>query len=716
MIILDQFEELIRHQPKLYDDVRRWVEHVVDRYRVHIVISLRTEFEHRMRDLKVGPYKRDEFYLNPISDAAVVSEIVRRGRRPDADSEPVISADAVERIVELWTEAEGGNAWSGVGLLHLQSLLYVLWRHHEGTMVTRDTVSAVESELASGDAAALFADSLAAAVSLRLAECEAIYLRESGGDTTMADGVIGQIARMSLHLSSGGYKVDQDRLDLAALVLQTEFTALNVDRTLDPSSDVGRIYESFASKVDLGLEWLSAPRAELVPADLAVALADRVEGAEVASAGPMLGLPARAVALEELRRYFFALAWLQESDLVRVTSAHAGDTRLALVHDGFGRGLRKWAETKADSPARAMSRITAAIGEVFAWAGSAPSQHDILDGTSEIDGYRVLPNLRWRSCRVSDVTLRSLVFVNCDFRETTFLECRFEGVTFVNCLLDGVAFTACTVVGEPTAPPRKTSTEDRMLPSFIIDSSEQAAAANSGTVPLVTLLNRYRETSVATDRLGSWTSGWAATPISDGLVAELQTAQQNRFEFETYSPQTGGLVMYGGRLSSLTFGECTFLDGGVVSLRHVAGTSLEFTGQGSGHLELCDVAIRGLSVSPSVGTEASDDEQPFFVDAYDSTLQNVWFSTPLRGRATFENSVIWQIFSASAQKDFAVTLSGSPFVGAINVAQFDAPLEASPQTFVAVEKALDGVADTARKVDFQSLDVLRERSGQPPEE
>lgn len=720
VIVLDQFEGLIRHQPKFYNEVRQWIEEVVKRYAVHIVISLRTEFMHRIRDLTVGPYKRADFTLDRISEEHWIKEIIDNGNRLDGLAAPTIESSAASAIAELWTRAEGGRAWTSVGLLHLQALLYVLWRNRAGDTITVEEPLWREGPATltladfiaddSRDAAELFAGALAHAVALRLDRCRDVYLNDLGGDATLAEGVVSLVTRMPDHLEAGGYKVPQERRQLASKVLVRELATLREDVSLDPMSPAGSVFTDISNRVDDMLasdgervDFLTLPRVGLISKeDLQSQVIERAGDSDdyEVTAGPMLGMPPLAVVTEELRRYFFALAWLVESDIIVHTDADGGDTMLELVHDGFSRGLKAWASLQSEGPERAPHRLTASVGEVFDWRASEEQQGRSPDTEN---GWLTSANLRWRSCRVVGADFWHRVFVNCDFRETTFENCTFEGVTFVNCLMDGVSFVGGVVRGKVTPTPSEWDGEKAELPSFIVEAPD-----------LVETMNRYLDSPVLTSQVGSWTSGRPARPISAGRAAAMKNSVTDAFRFEDWDKQSGGLVMYGGRLSSLMFSDCQLADG-TVSFRHVAGTSLEFAEQTSGSIELFDVAIRGFTVSPPVGSMPQD-EDLLKINVSESALQNVWFSTPIKGTADIRNSVVWQLFSASKRSGgFSVKLTNSAHLGLVN--GFDGGVPAtSPKNFDAECYVREDVTRFAQKVDYQSLANLRAHSPEPPQE
>jgi hypothetical protein len=771
IIVLDQFEELIRHKPALYDKVREWIQHAVDEYDVRIVISLREEFKHRLRDLVVGPFKRADFYLHPLHARGLVKQVIEAGRRSDG-SGGVIKEEATRLLLDLWEQAGGGRPWSGIGLLHLQALLYVLWSDACGDLLKEPEpdlsgvilevdqvleamgwaqVSAPETaepheygEAAQADA--LFRAALARAVSYRLAACRDVYLRvQTSADRVLTDGVVTIIARMADHLASGGYKVDQEEGHLAQLVLDEELATLGFAGGLTRNDLAARTFSTLAKQVaaDDG-EWLTARRKELIGGKRAeenlLASLQSKEGIG-GSAGPMMGFSRVAVLLEELRRYFFALEWLVASDLVRRTSPEDGTTMVALVHDGFGRGLSEWAYAHAEDAGPATSRLTATVGKKLTWDPSAhPGEPDPFDGTKNELGIRYV-NLRWRSSQIAKVSFKKVVLINCDFRGTSFDYCTFEGTTFVNCLLDGADFSHCTVIGDVSAIPMVRG-GDRPLPSFRVIGPELARVLDHYCETDLEETPAYGSGEAPEERyIISWTAGLPASPASSELIQKLMNGDVPRFQYQSWEPQSSGLMVCGGRLSSLMFSDChgptgdSGADGpmGTVALRHVAGTSLEFGEQRAGKVQLVDVAIRGLTISPPVWLSEAEAESgkrekrpevgDFELVVFASVLQDVWFSTPLAGTARIGDSLVWQLFNANAQSGFDVTFDhgfdvpidkGTAHLGVVNCPPTGFAQDADG--FVAINQRRDDVDQFAAKVDYQSLGSLLAYLPDPPED
>ena len=176
------------------------------------------------------------------------------------------------------------------------------------------------------------------------------------------------------------------------------------------------------------------------------------------SAGPMMHASATGTLFEEVRRFVFAIEWLEVSELLE----RRPDGTLSLVHDRSGGALEAWKQSAgASSPRAALHQLTSARGERYYW--------DTCDEGCEIGGdhHVVVANPRWRNCRLT-ARFRNVVLLNCDFRGTQFDHCRFEGATFVNCLLDDANFEYCDIVGA-TGLEEPAKRDSSLAPSFIVD-------------------------------------------------------------------------------------------------------------------------------------------------------------------------------------------------------------------------------------------------------
>ncbi|GHF14727.1 pentapeptide repeat-containing protein [Pseudolysinimonas yzui] len=656
VLILDQFEEAIRHQPELSERVQAWVVEATERYDFRIVIALRSEYEHRLRNLKIAPYQRIDLYLGPIQQEHI-GEIVDAG--PAA-----ISKDAVARVLELWTAAKGNEGWARVGLPHLQALLYALWGGvaEDGRTVIEagDVVRfATGAESGGNPSFALseeiaehaFESSIRRAVALGLQHAKTSF--DAIGDPYLIAGARSHVVRMARMLSSGGFKVDQDRWHLARQVLADEIRILEID-----PDDAGRVFHQVAWSVDAehqarhghepGADWLTMHRRDLVDAPRA-ARAPSYSGDDAtyllrsipsgrdsneSTSGPVMDLPPAHALVEEFRRFFLALEWLDEAAIVRQSTVNPFRTIVFLTHDAIGRGLDEWAARNEADPERDLRVLTALLGRRIDWSVS-------VEG-ADPETPRLVANLRWRACHVK-VEFRNVVFLNCDFRESVFQGCAFEGVQFVNCLLDGVTFRGCAIVGDV---------------GDLTVGEEEAPSTGHPTFhtpaePEARIISRYRESDMEPSGLRS-----ELGPASPGAPADSD---------REISRRTGGLFLLGSRLSSLMFAGCQFGHGSAVGLLYSSGTSLEFAEQGAGSLYLRDVVLRGFSISPAYATAPAPDAR-LAVRIAKCLAGNIWVSEGVRGHLTIVDSVVWQVLHAGTSDDFTFSFDDELATGAaVNV-------------------------------------------------
>ncbi len=714
VIVLDQFEELIRHHPMLFSRVCRWIEKVVAETQVRVIVSLREEYLPRLRSLRVGPYARRDFKVDPLRKPETIRAIIESGRRDDGGA--TISEPAVAALVELWTQAGGTARDSAIGVLHLQALLYVLWRNRpqDGT-ITAETLEKVVGFLVTGSGeseGSAFQNALPEVVALRLKQCEDVYRDLLDGEPPLATGAAMIVRRMAGYLSSGGYKVDQDRWHLAELVLSDELNTLGFEKKEDRElaealfTNVARIVDlhhdwltNRATDAEAPLDYLDAPRASLRSDDSGQdALREFAGGSwDLAPAGDrdpwdtdtasvtggmMMGATPLETLLEVFRQYFFGLDWLEASVLIRQTKRELSsrskvkdETTVSLIHDGFGRGLVEWALQDKERPEEFFRLIIAAVGETIHW------DQDV-DGSKDPE-YRFAVNLRWKSCLV-EAKFRHVTFVNCDFRNSTFVDCEFEGVNFVNCLLDGVSLDKCVFRGDVPRLDTLSPEELAELKSTNIDVRSFVLPLAESERRVLRSLDRYRERSA--DGPVPADDGTGLFSLTSGLPAITR-----RGETGDEVPATeGGYVMYGGRLSSLVFARCEFVDKGRVALRDLVGTSLEFAELSAGDIELRNVALRGLTISAPLDYVYSTGDPVVEVYAYNSVLQNVWVSDRVPGGIEFEESGVYQL--ARQNPEFDIKLTGDTGVwGRLELTE----TEMSPNKVAEL-------AGIAAKVDYRS--------------
>lgn len=680
VLVLDQFEELIRYQLPLFERFVDWIIAINRNHQTRVVLSLRAEYAHRLRRLEsnVRPFTIATYPLEPLRDVGAIREVIESANTAERTA---IDGEAVDELLRHWVSAGADDPARGseIGLLDLQAVLYAL---HQSAGGEASTVQAEHvARMASGPDGRPFASGIREAVALKLERCRdacAVPQLREICDPILVEGTTGVVERAIGHLSSGGYKLVREAWDLARNTMEREFRLLRVspvmsERTLRAllglvdtgdevdDQDLATDFDDAELNID-PKDPLTAPRGAilaLVERDTAAGSIgsrhrfgeDRAAQApwetdpDDRSSGPMLGLPPESILVEEMRRFVFAMEWLREADLVRPSSPQVGQTMLSLVHDGFGPALDAWATARAETPGHALSLITAARGESYEWQddrGAEPKLEE-FDGSA---GSKVIANLRWRDCRITAV-FREVVFVNCDFRGSRFEKCGFRGTVFVNCLLDGVTFGECTIHGSVDKPSRPyIPNKGDFLPSFEVDVDEQ----------LIATIGRYRTEKATGNILYSPTSGVPALPWSSGDL-----------ELLPWEPQSGGLTMYGGRLCSLMVRNCVFRDSGMLAFRHISGSSLDIVEQGGGSIEVFDSAIRGLSITRAVDDVGSGADEAISLRVDGSILAETWFGSEITGRVSFAESRLIHLWNCSAPD--LINIHDCGYYGLVNVAE-----------------------------------------------
>lgn len=716
VLVLDQFEELVRFQATLFAETRKWITELNQRQGIRVVLSLRAEFVHQLRDLEraARPFTFTTFRLEPIDRDADIKRIITGY---DDAVEGGLSSGAAKLVLGLWQNRH--IAGEPRGLLHLQGLLYAL--HHRSTTDDGEIrpISAKEVERLEADAAAEGVDPLAyslqEAVRIKIAHCRRAAIA-SGFDRILVDGTEALVHRIVPDLSSGGFKLVLDEWQVAQRALDNEMTQRTPlsDDEKRALYDLSRAITAETLDKILHEPWPSnAPSPERPQLGRLHQAGRRAAGdrptipeydhldwvpwhhdPDEVSSGPMLGMPPTMVLHQEMRRFAFAMAWLEAASLVRRSRPKDNTTMVALIHDGFGPALERGIGSGQDRFDHLMARVTAPNGELITWTETSFASY--RDRVMGADDGPVLPlvNVRWRDCTVRDATFEDVVLVNCDLRGTRFEQCTFIGATFVNCLLDNASFIGCEIKGAPAAamPSGKTDVltatkhGDRDLPDFRVEVPK----------PEAQLLATYRDTDRATGGLiYSRTSGVAAHPARGAT-------RKRGIEWE---PARGGLAMFGGRLSSLMILGGSFVRhqrrSGTLSLRHIAGASLDLVELSGGRVQIVDSTIRGITITSPVTTHPTGSGRTT-LDVVTAVLGNLWFGAGLEGQATLTDCQAIQVLNLNDAKAFAVR-ADIDRQETISVGMIDS-LAALDEAFAGATRS--GTArppvDDLQKMDFRS--------------
>jgi len=689
VIILDQFEEMLRSaseefKSKLFELIS-FLNHESP---MRIVISMRSEFLHELRLLEIAtkPFTVTHFYLDDIRPE-YAEEVVNAGNIGTADA---VKSTEAKSIAALWqlalTAHRTGRGVQRVGLLHLQALLYALHAVAEEGKITQTVLEDFVEKFSGteGDdaerAAAVFDQAMQSCVNFKLKRCSEAA-EDVGIDKWLIEGASDVLARLVPHLASDvssgvGYKNSYDAFQLMEMTLGTDLQRLlrGIDRcrgerggekdgaptaeqvrslfdvivapvTVVPGTSandeeldgrgshagwhVGDLFsgrDSLAERADNACEiegaagWVERLHPDAHPL--------AVDETEVTSS-LMMGMAPASVLIEELRRYAFAIEWLQRISLVRLNRPGTDSVVVSLIHDSFGVALKLWSEEKLKSSFAPLRSLVAPAAGFFEWHPEEDKHFPAeLDGDGDAEGARLLVNLRWRSAFIR-ARFRNVIFANCDVRGAFFDACEFEGVVFVNCLLEGLMFSDCVVIGTP-APPRGTA---NAATKFVIPRSERTAD----------LLGKYRSGPIA---------GGVVLSSEPELPAIVATEDP---DVRTIEGQAGGLVIQGGRIASLVIRNCAFkadwktsgCDGsGVFSIRDTAGSGLDVVEHNErGNYEIIGSQLRHLSFTSPHDKEGGGDILTATAD--DSRLYDVWFGGDLQGSFTVTDSVIVSAWNGS---------------------------------------------------------------------
>lgn len=695
VLVLDQFEELIRFDRVLKDDVVDLLIEINRRMKIKVIISLRSEYLHELRELenRAMPFTLSRYLLEDV-DPSFAEEIVLAPQAPRTDGQlppAVIELDVARRIAEDWQQAmegaqgRGADPFGRIGLLHLQAVLYAVHALADGEIVGQEAYDLLLDQ--ASDHANVFTYGIVKAIDLKLHRCEQAF-RQRGVDDYRLEGVQSLLVRAVPKLASGGYKLVREARDLLDEVLEPELGVLigalgkakqDARDDPDPQPNSKQLRELKDTVLRRALsddaQLLHVDRRELAAAaDKVVCGAmpwvDRLhEGAPPAiadmnevSCGPVAGLAPAAVLIEELRRFALMLAWLRASSLVRMTTPGATDLMVSLIHDGFGEGLRQWAQRRRkERPASdALHALTAPFGAFFDWG--AP---EIFDGGK---GHRVFANLRWRGDTVR-ATFRRVVFVSCDFRGTLFESCTFEGVTFVNCRFDGSLLSDCRIVGPLPAASGEISDEE---PQFLVAAEENR---------LLPSMQHYQRLPIEAGRVF----------LSQHVGRPAIPAPREAAVLERVRPVDGGLAIMGGRLSAFTIRGAKFFSDSRLSFRHVAGSGLDLAEQADGQLEIFGCALRHLTVTaPDFAGEA----RGFHLDMRKSLLVQTWIGDTVRGSGRADDCMLIQFWNGSP--GMAIKVSSSTVLAGFGATVVDDATQTAPA-------ASADLARRARRMDYTRI-------------
>jgi hypothetical protein len=347
----------------------------------------------------------------------------------------------------------------------------------------------------------------------------------------------------------------------------------------------------------------------------------------------MMGLPPAAVLIEEMRRFAFALAWLQETTLARLSSPGTGGLMVSLIHDGFGEALQRWSADRIGNPRAVLHAITAPRGAAFEWGDDQRSL--IASGNEDV---RIVTNLRWRGAGVM-AHLRNVVFVNCDLRGAFFHHSVFDGVTFLNCMMEGVIIIdskiTSAVDAEDEAPIVRARGERGLTFAEPVFEISEASGLDADELAYQTA---YRGVAGGTTALLSTGTDIPAVPVVD-VDGTVPTA---------WAPARGGIAIFGSRTSAIVIRRSE----GDVRVRYSRGSGFDVLEHDGGDFDFFDVTLRHVRFA------AGGKQSPLKITVSDSVVSQLWLGEGLHGEFVFTGGALVQAWSEADPAALSASVSG----------------------------------------------------------
>jgi uncharacterized protein YjbI with pentapeptide repeats len=488
VVVLDQFEEVIRYRKRLGEALLRFIGRTATRLRITHIVAARSEYRDQLRPMEA---ECDSFFhlsLAEIDGEQAVDEIIRA---PLEGTGITIELKAVALLRGWWLASrQGAGAPAAgtvvgrpdVGLLHLQGTLWLfkqwlLAQAPDGSEISVDDVERFATAYVHA------ADDLAgprlydrALVEYVDAQCADMHLPDPSGHWSQGaasgrrawgNGPRLMMARSAHLFSVLGYKVAQSRSGMFQTVLAED---------LEPS--VARAVPLAAARAGNDLATTAAQIVE-------------VHGAEaVKGKGLAVGWPSELVLHELLAAAVHAWeAVAGEANILR-RFVQQGDDVYELVHDGMGHALQEWAAEELLKPRSLVGVITPRTGKSFSltlepatflspgkeitspdWDGIVTEVEDgnvteVEDGSGQVrisgigwdasvitsefrdvvlEGWTVTGALFLHSPEDPEVRMRNIVFRHCDLKGALFRNVKMDNVRFESCTLHGAAFRDCTM-------------------------------------------------------------------------------------------------------------------------------------------------------------------------------------------------------------------------------------------------------------------------------
>ena len=484
VVVLDQFEELIRYRHRLGAALLEFIGRTASDFRVTHIVAARSEYRDRFRPMEDACDGFFHWPLPEIERKDSVGEIITAPVRAAGLS---IEPEATELLGAGWLAARDQTAVdlagslvgrADVGLLHLQGVLWLFkdWLQTSGevpsatTTITADHVLSFAEKYGgrSGDQLAPQLYHRALVEYVREC-CDGLHSATTDvkqwmdprgeGEIQWTNGPRLMMAKSAHLFSVLGYKVAQSRSGMFQTVLAEDMeptkarevsAAASVSRSNDWLTETAHAHGKGIQPRGLAIDW----DGERVLAEL-------------------LGAATQA----------WAAASLHGANILR-RFAEADEDVYELVHDGMGQALQDWAREELLNPRSILGVITQRAGESLHLplepatfggpsgrdeCGDKPVTPAYWDGFASIDeaGIVTAHGLGWDASLITSqisnavidgwtltgalftrdggVEISNVVFRNCNFAGAAFRDVHMRKVKFEKCHLHGASLSDCTL-------------------------------------------------------------------------------------------------------------------------------------------------------------------------------------------------------------------------------------------------------------------------------
>jgi hypothetical protein len=458
ILVFDQFEEVLRAGEEAAGEAVEIIKRIYKyERRARIVLSLRSEYHKDLHGLEryVGGLYTRTFFLPPMAAGSVQEAVQNSARAAHMSVEPSVVKSLVEllvlagskrqtyqvafSLVEPVTEGEQLEETfleKKVDLLTLQAILrelFAFWKDKYPDALEINS-KAFEDYIAGRDPAELMGQALSRWIQNSLNQpysrsCSHYHAGLQSVSPALISGMVNRIgSRMASYLSSGGYKVSAEEMDLMYYTLRLEFYRLHpkFDAT---QQDDWEIIQTDPPILDRALLQLNEKYSLGSSLNLS-GIARQFKWSPADTADILVSL------------FFETLYRLQEGNIIKPVRVRENQV-WELVHDGLGRPFSLWAERKKDTWDDCIYNLTASRGvDIYIPANQRKDQ------TAE--------KVRWQGCFITaseGEELENYIFEDCDLKGTVFENCRFRGGGFINCIMDGTLFINCVFEATPDGVP-----------------------------------------------------------------------------------------------------------------------------------------------------------------------------------------------------------------------------------------------------------------------